>query len=132
MNVNSVFLVLFKDGPTPASFRLFLSFRTAHLSSQQDSNSDCRSRRQERWPLDHHQGPKIKIYFKYPLVLYIQLQTLFRSISVSTKNDARIQILIYKGIKTETDLVRRIKREKVIQQFLSLSLKISFSMKKAC
>ena len=50
----------FKDGPTPASFHLFLSFCTENLSSQQDSNSDCRSRRQERWPLDHHHGPEIE------------------------------------------------------------------------
>ena len=48
----------FKDGPTPTSFHLFSSFRTEHLRSQQDSNSDCRSRRQERWPLDHHHGPR--------------------------------------------------------------------------
>ena len=41
-------------------FRLFSSFRTVNLlSSQQDSNSDRRSRRQERWPLDHHHGPNI-------------------------------------------------------------------------
>ena len=48
--------LLYKRG-TPASFHLFSSFRTENLSSQQDSNSDCRSRRQERWPLDHHHGP---------------------------------------------------------------------------
>ena len=41
-----------KGGSTPASFS---SFRTEnYFSSQQDSNSDRRSRRRERWPLDHH------------------------------------------------------------------------------
>ena len=47
----------FKVGQPRPLFCLFLSFRTENLSSQQDSNLDCRSRRQERWPLDHHHGP---------------------------------------------------------------------------
>ena len=34
-------------------FRLFDKF-----SSQQDSNSDCWSRRRGRWTLDHHLGPR--------------------------------------------------------------------------
>ena len=38
-------------------FHLFLLFRTIKLSSLQDSNSDWRSRRQARWPLDHHYIP---------------------------------------------------------------------------
>ena len=46
----------FKDEPTPVSFCLFLSFCTENFSSQQDSNSDHRSRRRGRWPLDHHLG----------------------------------------------------------------------------
>ena len=44
-------------------FRLFSSFRTVNLlSSQQDSNWDRQSRRQERWPLDHHHGPTFGIF----------------------------------------------------------------------
>ena len=49
--------VFFKCGPTPASF--FVYFRLfIHFRSQRDSNSDRRSRRQERWPLDHHHGQR--------------------------------------------------------------------------
>ena len=40
-------------------FCLFSFFRTENLlSSQRDSNSDRRSIRKGRWPLDHHHGPK--------------------------------------------------------------------------
>ena len=50
-----------KNGPTPASFSLFSSFQTQILQKncrlQQDSNSDCWSRRRALWPLDHHHGP---------------------------------------------------------------------------
>ena len=42
-------------------FCLFSSFRTENLSSQQDSNSNCMSRRLECWPVDHHHGP-VKSY----------------------------------------------------------------------
>ena len=51
---------------TKASFCLFSSFRTENSSSQRDSNSDRRSGRQERWPLDHH-GPS-SILFNYFLI----------------------------------------------------------------
>ena len=47
-----------KVGPTPASFGLFASFHPENLGSQKDLNSDRQGRRQERWPLDHHHGPK--------------------------------------------------------------------------
>ena len=40
-------------------FHVLLSFRTENFSSQQDSNSDRRSRGRERWPLDHHHGHRI-------------------------------------------------------------------------
>ena len=50
---------VFKKMGLPQSlFWLFSSFRTENLSSRQDSNSDCRSRRQECRPLDHHHGLK--------------------------------------------------------------------------
>ena len=52
---------------TKASFCLFSSFRTENSSSQRDSNSDRRSGRQERWPLDHHHGPS-SILFNYFLI----------------------------------------------------------------
>ena len=55
-----------KKGPTPASlFVYFRSFQTQILhknsSLQRDSNSDRRSRRRARWPLDHHHGPTLEI-----------------------------------------------------------------------
>ena len=44
-------------------FVYFRSFQTQHYRKnyrlQRDSNSDLRSRRQARWPLDHHHDPKI-------------------------------------------------------------------------
>ena len=46
----------FKDGPTPASFSFIFVF-SYKLSSQQEKNSCCQSRRRGRWPLDHHHGP---------------------------------------------------------------------------
>ena len=46
-------------------FNLFSSIRAENLSSQRDSNSDCWSRRQEPWLLDHHHGPPV---FGYSLV----------------------------------------------------------------
>ena len=55
---NSKQLFLKMGQPRPL-FGLFSSFRTENLSSQYDSNSDHRSRRQERWPLDHHHGPNL-------------------------------------------------------------------------
>ena len=45
------------DQPKPL-FHLFMSFRTENSSSQRDSNLDHWSRRQERWPLDHHRNPQ--------------------------------------------------------------------------
>ena len=45
-------------------FCLFLSYRTENLSSQQDSNSDRWSRRQDCGPLDHHHGPNKLYYLK--------------------------------------------------------------------
>ena len=47
-----------KMGQSWPLFSLFLPFHAENLSSQQDSNLDLQSRRQERWPLDHHHGPK--------------------------------------------------------------------------
>ena len=43
-----------KDGPLPDSLCLIFVFSFKILSSQQDSNSDHRSRRWGLWPLDHH------------------------------------------------------------------------------
>ena len=49
-----------KMGQPRPLFHLFLFFHTENLlSSQRDSNSDRRSIRQERWPLDHHHGPDV-------------------------------------------------------------------------
>ena len=51
-----------KNVPTPASF-LFIfvlfkhKFYRKNCRHQQDSNSDHRSWRRARWPLDHHHGP---------------------------------------------------------------------------
>ena len=56
LEANFNFIVLkklLKMGQPRPLFCLFLSIRTENLSSQQDSNSDCQSRRQERWPLGH-------------------------------------------------------------------------------
>ena len=50
----TIFLKICQPQPL---FYLFLSFRRENFSSQQDSNLDRRSRRQERGPLDHHHGP---------------------------------------------------------------------------
>ena len=41
----------------PGLFFIFFVFCSKNLSSQQDSSSDRRSRRQECWPLDQHNGP---------------------------------------------------------------------------
>ena len=63
----------YKNGPTPASFCLFSFFSNTILQKncrlQRDSNSDCRSRKQARWPLDNHQGhiSKIPINNKFAL-----------------------------------------------------------------
>ena len=51
-----------KNGPTPASFLFYSrSFQIQILQKkcrlQRDSNSDCRSRRRARWPLDHQHVP---------------------------------------------------------------------------
>ena len=52
--------IFFKNGPTPASFCLFSFFSNTNFMEncrrQRDLNSDRRSRRQTRWPLDHHHG----------------------------------------------------------------------------
>ena len=58
----SLQLFFLKNGPTPASF-LFIfvlfkhKFYRKNCRHQQDSNSDHRSWRRARWPLDHHHGP---------------------------------------------------------------------------
>ena len=56
----------FLNGPTPASFCLFSFLSTTILQKncrpQRDSNSDRRSRRWARWPLDHHHGPNLFVY----------------------------------------------------------------------
>ena len=63
----------FLNGPTPASFWIFSFFSNTILQKncrlQRDSNSDCRSRKQARWPLDNHQGhiSKIPINNKFAL-----------------------------------------------------------------
>ena len=49
-----------KDGPTPASFSFIFIF-SYKFSSQQDSNTDHQSRRQESRPLDH--SPAVKQCF---------------------------------------------------------------------
>ena len=51
----------FYNGPTPASFCLFLilfndKFDRKNCRLLRDSNLDRRSRRRARWPLDHHHG----------------------------------------------------------------------------
>ena len=57
------FKVFWKNGPIPASFYLCLFFSNTYLTEekncrlQRDSNSNCRSRRQARWTLDHHHVP---------------------------------------------------------------------------
>ena len=56
---NDTFLKMGRSRPL---FPVFSSFWTENLSSQQDLNSYCWSRRQERWPLDHHYSPR-KWYF---------------------------------------------------------------------
>ena len=47
LNLTVLWCPFLKMGQPRPLFRLFLSFRTENLSSQQDSNSDRRSRRQE-------------------------------------------------------------------------------------
>ena len=47
--------VFLKNGPL---FRLCSFFSNNFLQSQRDSNSDRRSRRRARWPLDHHHSPR--------------------------------------------------------------------------
>ena len=59
--LSSVSLFL-KDVPILAPFCWFSSFNIAHYcSSQQDSNSDCQSRRQQYWPLHHHLGQQVLV-----------------------------------------------------------------------
>ena len=48
---SSLETVCFKMGQPRPLFHLFLSFHTENFSSQLDSNSDRRSKRQEHWPL---------------------------------------------------------------------------------
>ena len=50
-------------------FCLFLSFGTEnYFIDQQDLNSDCWSRRQRRWPLDHHHGPNDRYFYQIDFV----------------------------------------------------------------
>ena len=53
--------ILLKNGQTPASFCLYSFFSNTNYTKncrlQRDLNSDWRSRRRGRWPLDHHPGP---------------------------------------------------------------------------
>ena len=53
--------ILLKNGQTPASFCLYSFFSNTNYTKncrlQRDLNSDWRSRRRGRWPLDHHHGP---------------------------------------------------------------------------
>ena len=57
-----LFKLFFKNWPTPASFCSLPCFSSTNFTEktvgrrQRDSNSDSRSRRQARWPLDHHHG----------------------------------------------------------------------------
>ena len=61
-------------------FSSFSDFSTLKLSCQQDLNSDCRSRRQECWPLNNHQIlenlsqlPKLKWdYTNWNEILFVQ------------------------------------------------------------
>ena len=49
--------------PQPLFLFLFSSFHTESFSSQEDTNSDRQSRRQERWPPHHHNCPHDKCFF---------------------------------------------------------------------
>ena len=52
-----LFSSLFERGANPGLFLIvFFFLRTDNLSSKQESNSGCQSKRQRRWPLDHHYG----------------------------------------------------------------------------
>ena len=59
--------IIFKrNGPTPASFYLFSFFSNINFTERNcrfhwDSNSDCWSRRQASWPLDHHHDPAVGV-----------------------------------------------------------------------
>ena len=62
------FFLVFKNRPTrPLLLIYFHSFNTTlfRISCwlQRDSNTDRQSIRQARWPLDHHNGPKMRDYF---------------------------------------------------------------------
>ena len=63
--------LFFKMGLLRPLFVYFRSFQTQMLKKncrhQQDSNSDCQSRRRERWPLDHHYGPYLHSVSQYCL-----------------------------------------------------------------
>ena len=69
----------FKNVSTPAYFCLFSVFSKTILHKncwlRQESNSDCRSRRQARGPLDHHHGQAYNFYLKnvknYPSTLLV-------------------------------------------------------------
>ena len=69
---------VFLIGPIPRLFLLIFFFsnticKEKNSRRQWESNSDRRSRRRARWPLDHHHGPGLL------------LLTLFSSIIISTK-----------------------------------------------
>ena len=74
VGLNNVHL-FFKSRPTPASFCLFSFFSNTILyrkncTLQQDWNSDYQSRRQARWPHNHHQGPSLTSQVEFFLYFF--------------------------------------------------------------
>ena len=59
--------LFFKGANSCLFYCLFLFFQTTILQKycrlQQDSNSRRQGRRQERWPFDHHHGPRVHLLF---------------------------------------------------------------------
>ena len=66
--------IFFRNGPTPASFLFIFVLLLKNCRRQQDSNSDCRSRRRARLPLDHHRHHLI---YKHFYTFYSFLDALF-------------------------------------------------------
>ena len=74
--LTSLYFSFFK-GPTPASFCLFSFFSNANFTEkncrlQRDLNLDHRSRRQARWPPDHHHHGPLQSF----IVIFVSFSSL--------------------------------------------------------